>query len=226
MWLEKRLALIRRSHAVVVVAGPETGVNRLISALAADGCLAWLVLEEDDENDAIAQGIKLSDALKLALGSRLFPRAIPYQSAVAILERYRGSLGPLTIAVSGVRFGMDLAVLLMAMSGQGCRVVLSEDRLAEADLARLRAAGQAELLVLDEADLRLTEVEARATAKDDWPQGELRRHLEEVDYAYEPYLTWLSKSIGTTIESQAAGNGNRAAAKPPSEDPELLLDEL
>lgn len=231
---------MRQHDAVIVVATPEMGVNRLISAFAAEECLVWVVLERNDQNDAIAQGIKLSDALKHAVGTRLFPRATPYQSGVAILERYREVLGPLTVAVSGTRFGVTLASLLLAISGPNCRVVLSDDRLVDADLAHLVAAGGEDLLVLDDADLRLSEVEARSVAvetraaeretrpiaRGSLPQGELDHRLKQLGYAYEPYLTWLSGAVGTGLESEPAAAEICATPKPLCQDPELLLDDL
>lgn len=188
MWLERHLHLIRRHDAVIIIAAPRMGVPRLISLLADEGPLVWIVLEEADKEYPLAQGNKLSDALKLTFGTRLFPRATPFQAGVATLKRYIDSLRPLTLAVSGVANGIDLAARLLPLRRSGCRVILSDDTLTNAEFERLLAAGGPDVLRLDEDDLRLTESEASAISGRRLSPTELHRQLEAAGYAFEPFL--------------------------------------
>jgi hypothetical protein len=220
MWLERRLDRIWRHDAVAICAQPELGVNRLISAAARDRPLAWVVLEPNDRDDPIAQGNKLSDALAVAVGSRLFPRATPFQAGVGLLERYLAALSPITFAVSGICDGVELAAGLMALHGRGCRVVVSDSHVPEPILTSLaRACGQ-EMLVLDDAALRLTLSEAKDLAAGRISDAEVRRHLEHAENAYENFLVRICKALGN--ESRLEECPGTAGVLPDPDVDELL----
>jgi hypothetical protein len=218
VWLERRLDPIWRHDAVIIGARPQLGVNRLISAAARDGPLAWVVLEASDRGDQMAQGNKLSDGLAVALGSRLFPRATPYWAGLSLLERYLEALPPITLAVSGICNGMDLAAGLVALRAPGFRVLLSDEAITEAALKKLDVAGSPGVLILDEAALRLSFVEAKVLVAGRIADAELRLHLDEAEHAYESLLFRLGKVLGD--EFQPAVSGSESVAQ------ELEIDVL
>jgi hypothetical protein len=217
MWLERRLDLIRRHDAVILAAAPEMGVNRLISALADHGPLAWIVLEETDRGDDLALGNKLSDALRLALGSRLFPRATPYQAGVALLQRYRNVIAPITLAVSGVEARIALGRMLIQLAGPGCPVILAGERFEESDLNRLVRAAE-NVIVLGQDDLKLSLGEARAMTGERLGPAALRQHLDEVGCAYEMFVARMNIVLGVEFldgDSMRSSVDDGTAVLPP-----------
>ncbi|MEX2540771.1 MAG: hypothetical protein WD314_03150 [Trueperaceae bacterium] len=192
-------------------------MHRLISAAAGDGPLAWVVLEATDRGDPIAQGIKLSDGLAVAVGSRLFPRATPVNAGLGLLRRYLDALRPITLALSGVGNGVELAAGLIALRAPDCRVLLSDDAISLSALTEL--AGCSGALVLDEEALRLTMVEAKVETAGHVSDADLRRHLDETGHAYESLLVRLGTSYGDAISSDPTAGG-------PDVTPDLEIDIL
>jgi hypothetical protein len=220
MWLERRLDRIWRHDAVAICGPPELGVNRLISAAAQDHALAWIVLEPSDRDDPIAQGNKLSDALAVAIGSRLFPRATPFLAGVGLLERYLAALSPITIAVSGICNGIGLATGLIALRGRDCRIIVSDSYVPDPILTNLSQACDQAMLVLDDASLRLTLSEAKDLAAGRISDAEVRRHLEDAENAYEGFLVRICKALGN--ESHLEECSGAAGVVPDPDIDELL----
>jgi hypothetical protein len=182
MWLERQLARIRGSDVIVIRARPSYGVHRLIAALAEESTLVWLVLEAADVGDSLAQGNKLSDALRVATGSRLFPRATPVRAGIALLKRYLDALAPITVAASGIGGDLDLARALLMLSGNRCSVILSDDRLSNDFIQVVETAAGREITLLDETSMAVTFAEALLLAGDRLSPAELKGLLEETGW--------------------------------------------
>jgi tetratricopeptide (TPR) repeat protein len=117
-------------------------------------------------------------------------------SGGVLFERYLPALSPITVAVSGISNGEDLAVRLFALSRPGCRVILSDDRVTEEMQRELERVAKPAVLVLDDAALRLTFVEAKVVAARSVSDGELLRLLEESEHAFETFLVLLGRARG------------------------------
>ena len=208
MWLLSRSQRILSHPGPVVLLGPEElGASRLIAALD-DAPRVWLTLSPDDAQDPVAQGNKLADATKRALGEPLFGYALPYAYGLNLLRTHLPLLAPLTLALSGAQHGLDMAGELLELQREGSRVVLHFDALPEGFTLPEGT------LVLAPDELHLTEAEALELVEGRLPEEEEVALLKESGYAYEPYLTALHHRLQLDPPERPHSDGARL---PPSE---------
>lgn len=226
MWLSPRLKRIS-SHPGPVLLGPNAlGSPHLIAAHADDAPLVWLELEAADANDPFSVGVKLSDAVKRALGSRLFPAALPYPAALAFLGANAELLSPLVLAVSRADQDLDVAKACLKLHRHGVRVLLAGEFTTSA-AEQLRTSTAGALLVLGERDLALTDDEALSLAAGRLEPGEIRRLLAASGGAYEVFTAALHQHLGLPVTAVPSPTGPRLPAgfeRPV--DPGALLDVL
>jgi hypothetical protein len=228
MWLSARLTLIRQSRQPVFLASPDAyGTSRLISRLGDDRPLIWLELEKSDVEETVSIGSKLSNAVQKALGSRLFPRGLPYAAALDLLRANLELLGPLTFAVSRADVAPEVSRAFLDLNRHGSQVVLAGPVTPD-ELRRHFASGASlDLLVLDQDALRLTEEEALAATPEGTGVECVLRCLETSGGAYELFLAELRERLGPPIDPVPSPTGPRLAEGAElAIDPEVLLDVL
>lgn len=227
MWLSSRLMRIHSHPGPVLLLGPDAlGSPHLIAAQADDAPLVWLELEAADVDDPFSVGVKLSDAVKRALGSRLFPAALPYPTALDFLAANAELLSPLVFAVSGADRDLDVARACLKLHRPGVRVLLA-GAFTEGAAEQLRASTTPALLALGERDLALTEDEAVGLAAGRLEPGEVGRLLVASGGAYETFAASLHQRLGLPVTAVPSPTGLRVPAgfELPF-DPGALLDVL
>lgn len=210
-----------------MLVGPDTlGSPRLIAEHAGDTPLIWLTLEAADVNDPFSVGMKLSDAAKRALGSRLFPAALPYPAALTFLEANAELLSPLVFAMSGAEQDPGVARALLKLHQHGNRVVVAGE-FTEGAAEQLRASTLPAPLILGREALALTEAEAVGLTEGRLEPEEVRRLLRASGGAYETFLATLHQRLGLPVTAVPSPTGPRL---PPGferpVDPGTLLDVL
>lgn len=218
MWLRRCLDRIeRQGGAVFLIAPPVYGGARLISGLdGKNGPLVWLELDAGDAGDPIAQGNKLAEAVKRALGSALFAYALPYTVGLNLLKGHLELLGPLTFALSGAEHGREFAAKLLDLHQQGSHVVLAFHT-SEAH-HRLGLDVPADAFVLDEDALRMTETEALHLAAGRLEDEVVLSLLETCGYAHETFLAELHQRLNLPLPSILSPHG---AQLPPGHEIEI-----
>ena len=228
MWFSARLKLIRQSHQPVFLASPDTyGTSRLISQLGDDRPLIWLELESGDVEEPVSVGSKLSNAVQKALGSRLFPRGLPYAAAIDLLRANLELLSPLTFAVSRANLAPEVSRAFLDLNQHGSRVVLAGPVTAAEVRRHFTPDAPIDFLVLDQDALRLTEEEALAAAPEGIGVECVLRCLEASGGTYEVFLAELRERLGLPISPIPSPTGSRLPeGSELAINPEVLLDVL
>jgi hypothetical protein len=222
-WLEALRSRVR-GHAgpTVVEADPRWGVPHLIDALGKlPPPLVWVELSPSDQNDPVAQGNKLAEAVQRALGSPLFGYAMPYRYGLGILHRHLELLGPFSFALSGAEHSAAFAAHLLDFHRDNNRVILHFNRLPDDFLL------PADALLLGPAELRLSQAEGLALADGQLTDQEILELWQLADGAYEPFLVALHQRLSLPIPLRPGPEGPRL---PPGHqaavEPETLLKHL
>jgi hypothetical protein len=225
MWTERRLERIRSHDAVILHARPQMGVNRLVSALARDRSFVWVVLEETDKGDRLSIGNKLSDALKVAFGVRLFPRGTPFLSGLGLLKRYLPTLEPLTLAVSGGEYSSEFANALLGLRSKECRVVIGLNFCPDVFHEDLSDVSSPDILLLSEADLEVSLPEARLLTRGAAvPIADIARLLELSGRAIETLISLLESQFDIrSSTAEVAGSGVGTVGYDPLAEVEVML---
>ena len=196
MWLASRLKFVQNHPAPTLLIGPDAlGSPHLIAAHADDAPLIWLELEAADADDPLSVGAKLSDAVRHALGSRLFPAALPYPAALAFLEANAELLSPLVFAVSRADRDLSVAQACLKLHRHGVRVLLA-GAFTKGAATQLQVSTFPALLVLGEPELTLTEDEAVDLAAGRLDPDEVKQLLSISGGAYETFLAALHQRLG------------------------------
>lgn len=183
-------SLASSTQTLVLVADSKWGVPYLFEALRErEASCIWLKLGPEDEDDPVAQGNKLADAVARALGSPLFGHGMPYGYGLNLLKQHLGLLEPLSLLLSGADYGQKLASDLLALQQGRTRVLLHFEALPTdfliPDDARL---WQAE-------DLRLSEAEALELAAGRLGEVEAKNLWRLSRGAYERFLLALHERL-------------------------------
>ena len=227
MWLASHLERIQSHPGPVLLVGPDAlGIPHLIAAQADDAPLVWLELEAADVDDPFSVGVKLSDAIKRALGSRLFPAALPYSTALAFLAANAELLSPLVFAVSGADRDLGVARACLKLHRPGVRVLLA-GAFTKGAAEQLWASTAPAPLVLGERDLALTEDEAVDLAGNRIDAEQVKGLLAASGGAYETFLAALHQHLGLPVTAVPSPTGLRLpAGHERPVDPGALLDVL
>ena len=161
MWLPRRLeAIVGADRPVLLLGGERHGVPFLLDALRARGRAAWWRLERRAEDDDVAQGNALAEAVNRRLGAPLLPLALPYPAHLRTLRHHAADLRPLWLAVTTESADAALLADLLELHACGFGVVV--------DLRDGEAPGAPpwcdRCLVLGPERLRLTRDEAVGAA--------------------------------------------------------------
>ncbi|MBS3966865.1 MAG: hypothetical protein KGZ60_09730 [Truepera sp.] len=222
-WLNQLLARLQEHQGpVLLTADPRWGAPHLIAALhKPQQPLVWCELSPFEADDPVAQGNKLAEAVKRALGSPLFGYGMPYRYGLSVLRQHLELLGPFTFALSQAEHGPAFAQDLLSLSGQGNLVVLHFSALPD-DLP-LPAAS----LLLGPAELRLGQAEALALAEGQLADEEVMALWQDAGGAYEPFLVALHERLSLPLPLRPNPEGPRL---PPGHEvvvePDTLLDLL
>jgi tetratricopeptide (TPR) repeat protein len=222
-WLETLLGRVR-GHAgpAVLEADPRWGVPHLIDALGKlPPPLVWVELSPSDQDDPVAQGNKLAEAVQRALGSPLFGYAMPYRYGLGILRRHLELLSPLTLVVSHAEHSPDFAQDLLELNNHGSLVVLHFCALPA------HFALPPEALRLGPDQLRLSQAEALALSEGRLAHEEVIAQWQAAEGAYEPFMVALHQRLSLPIPLRPGPEGPRL---PPGHqaavEPDTLLKHL
>lgn len=214
--------LDRSSGPAVIVAESAWGAPYLFAALAERATpLAWLKLEPEDEDDAVAQGNKLADALSRALGSPLFGHGMAYSYGLALLKQHLGLLEPITFALSNAEHGQELAAELARLTRPGTRVLLHFETVPTRFLIPEAA------LLLQAEELRLRPEEALELAAGRLGETEVHNLWRLSRGALEPFALSLHRRLSLPAPLRPGPVG--AELPPGSEEsvpPPVLLQVL
>jgi len=126
MWLDEQCtAILEHPGPTVFVAPLAFGASHIVAGLSRERDLVWVELAEADSSDDVAQGNKLVDAVKRALGSPVLPAGLPFQYGLHFLKSNLPLLGPFTFAITGAEHGPAFARSLLELDDGDNRVVLS-----------------------------------------------------------------------------------------------------
>ena len=191
MWLSNHLKRIRNHGGPIVLAASAAfGTQHLIAALQdANAATVWLELTPSDEDDLVAQGNHLAEAVQRALGNPLFDYALPYSYGLTMLDTHLDLLGPFTFVLSGAEFGPGFARELLPLGRGDNRVVLDFTTLPE----NLHLPEDA--LVLGESELRLTCAEALDLSAGRLDRAEVEELLTDSCGAYESFRKALNRRL-------------------------------
>jgi tetratricopeptide (TPR) repeat protein len=195
-WLEDNLRLIRSVEGPILLhAGREWGTYEVIGELGTKDCpVLWLDFREEAELDSVAQGIRLSDAIRQTFGSPLFGYGVPVQHGLAVLRRHATLLGPFTIALTGAEHLPDLAYLLLSQPIPSVKSIIGVTGTIPESWHK-----QTESLngrTIESDDLRLTRSQAHEIAGSEIGNAELERLLNESNGAYVPFLEKRYQVLG------------------------------
>lgn len=223
IWLDRhRTSILEHGGPTVMLAPLGYGTTELIASLdRRQAPLVWLELSEPDQDDPVAQGNRLVDAVKQALGSPVLPMGLPFQYGIHFLKSNLALLGPFTFALSGAEHGQGMAEALLELDGGDNRAVLVfADEIPDIALPyRTR--------LLDRSQLRLAEDEADELVAGRLSPEEVATLLRQTDGAYLDFLSALHDRFGLPPPTRPSPSG---AHLPPGREvlvePELLLEVL
>lgn len=187
MWLERRLKLLEQHNPVVLWGEPEWGIAYLIAAQGQpQRPLVWVELEKSDQNDPILQGNKLAEALTRATDRVLSGYGMPLGYVLTVLQSQLGTLGPLTVALSGAEYGPTLAQNLVQMASLEFQVVLHYHSYP------LKVPQSGFIGLIGPSELALQPDEARQLAANTLEASTLQGLLQQSGGAFERFVASLS----------------------------------
>jgi len=225
MWLKRQLADITlQNKAVILMSGPSDGTAYIFGELRKNyKNVVWLEITDKEKDDPVALGNILSDAVKKALGSKLFDYGLPYQYGLKVLENQLELLGPFYFLVSRANNNVQFATDILKLNQKDSRVVVSF--CANKYLKDIEKVSS-DVAVISQQDLRLLEPEARAMAAG-LSEDAFRRIWLDSQAKYLVFLDILNKELGLAAPEIPSPSGNRVLDKNAYEvDPELLLNVL
>jgi hypothetical protein len=110
---------------VVVHGGADEGVPFLFDALRLRAPVAWVALDRVDQNDFVAQGNHLAEAVNRAVGATLLPKALPFAANVQLFRQQRPLIDPLTLVVGGAEHAPAFAAAVASLHDDRTRVVVA-----------------------------------------------------------------------------------------------------
>jgi hypothetical protein len=223
MWLQNHLAAIKNHSGPTLLSAPVLfGTSQLLAALKnSDSTFVWLELTTSDRNDPVAQGNRLAEAVKQAIGYPLYEQAMPYDYGLKVLLGQLELLGPFTFAVSNADYAPQFAVDLLHLHRTGSRVVLAGA--SPADVFNLPEGVQ----VISGSDLKLSEEQARTFAQGYLPDSEISGLLKSTNGAYELFIEKINEYLSLPLPTRPSPVGPRLAGNNEVEvEPATLLKVL
>jgi hypothetical protein len=223
MWLRKHLSTILRHPGPTLVSAPALfGTYHLLAALKDDDAstFVWVELTTSDRNDPVAQGNRLAEAVKNALGQPLYESSLPYDYGLKVLRTHLDLLGPFTFVVSNADYAPQFSVDLLELHRSSSRVVLAGA--SPADVFKLPEDTQ----VITGADLRLTLEDAKAFTGY-LPDADVPALLKSSNGAYELFLEKINEYLSLPLPTRPSPEGPRLAGNNEVEvEPSILLKVL
>ena len=222
MWLDSRLQLLTHDGPLLLVCEQPYGTNPLLQAYGLEELpLIWLELSPQDEDDDIAQGNRLADALRAQFGSALMTHSLPYAYGLNQLRTQLPHLDKFTYVMSNAHLSPAFAEGFLELHKHGNRVILQLDELP------VSMNYPADALIIDEDDLRLSEEEAFYLAKGQLRSDLARELYEQTSGKHDTFLAELNLKVGRPPQLVPGPIGLRyPIGYEPEVDPEELLDVL
>ncbi len=223
MWLQKHLSIIKQHAGPTLLSAPTLfGTYHLLSALRDNkSTFVWVELTTSDREDPIAQGNRLAEAVKNALGRPLYESALPYDYGLKVLETHLELLGPFTFVVSNADYAPQFAVDVLALHHCDSRVVLAGA--SPAEVFQLPEGVQ----VITGSDLKLTLEEAQAFTQGYLPDNDIPNLLKASNGAYELLLEKINEYLSLPLPTRPSPDGPRLAGNKELEvEPVVLLKVL
>lgn len=223
MWLTNRLKLIDpHPGPVILVAEAAFGTQQLLDALKETAAVPiWLEFGSAEQDDEVAQGNHLAEAVRKALGNALFDYSLPYAYGLKVLDLHLELLGPFTFLISNTEYGAAFATELLALNRSSSRVVLAFSRLPDGFPIPDAA------LVLTEDDLRLSRMEALELAGGNLAAEEVNELLVQSGGAFESFSERLHGRLHLPTPLRPGPDGPRLPeGREVDVDPNVLLKVL
>jgi hypothetical protein len=223
MWLQKHLTTIRQHGGPTLLSAPALfGTYHLLAALRDDTSkLVWIELTTSDKDDPIAQGNRLAEAVKQALGHALYESALHYDYGLKVLLGQLELLGPFTFAVSNADYAPQFAVDLLGLHRCDSRVVLTGA--SPPDIFNLSENTQ----IITGNDLKLTLEDAKAFTQGYLPDDKVPTLLKNSNGAYELFVEKINEYLSLPLPTRPSPEGPRLGGDHEVEvEPSLLLKVL
>jgi tetratricopeptide (TPR) repeat protein len=196
-WLDEHLRAIRNSPGpVVILAGREWGTYELIAEIGTQECpVLWLDFSGKAEVDTVAQGIRLSDAIRQTFGSPLFGYGVPVEHGLSILRKHAALLGPFIIALTAADAvpGLGNRLLTLCLEASVKLILSVQGPIPESWRTALHSA---RALSITPERLRLTRGQARELAGSEIGSRDCDRLLEDARGAFVPFLEMKYQLLG------------------------------
>ena len=223
MWLESRLQLLQNHDGpLLLVCEQSYGTNPLLQAFGVEELpLIWFELSPQDQDDEIAQGNCLADALRAQFGSALMTHSLPYAYGLNQLRIQLPYLDKFAYVMSNAHLSPRFAEGFFELHKHGNRVIMQLDELP------VSMNYPENTLIIGADELRLTETEAFEFAK-----GQLRTQLtqqlfEETQGKHDTFLAELNLKVGRPPQLVPGPVGLRyPLGYEPEVDPKELLEVL
>lgn len=199
MWQSRCTHLLEGPQPSVLLGSPEWGMPYLIASLHdPKRPLIWLALDSRDVGDSIVQGNKLAEAIYSGIGKALFGYAMPVGYGLTVLRANLSQLGPITLALSGAEYSLEIAQHFLSLSGPQVRVILHFFELP----AGLSLPKEAKLIGPEQ--LRLTPSEAAHLAGNQ-PKERVQELYWETDGAFEKFVAAISPDMSPALSRPSPG---------------------
>jgi hypothetical protein len=208
MWLQKHLTTIKQHPGATLLSAPTLfGTYHLLAALRDDDAstFVWVELTTSDRDDPVAQGNRLAEAVKNALGQALYESSLPYDYGLKVLGTHLGLLGPFTFVVSNADYAPQFAVDLLGLHQCGNRVVL-----AGASPANVFALPE-NTLVITGNELKLTLEDARRFTRGYLADSDVPALLKSSNGAYELFIEKINEYLSLPLPTRPSPVGPRLA---------------
>jgi hypothetical protein len=206
MWLQHHLTAIKQHSGPTLLSAPVLyGTSHLLAALKdTSSTFVWIELTTSDRNDSVAQGNRLAESLKQAIGYPLYENALPYDYGLKVLSNQLELLGPFTFAVSNADYAPQFALDLLSLHRAGSQVVLAAA--SPADVFNLPENVQ----VITGSDLKLTLEEAKAFTGY-LPDSDLPVLLKSSNGAFELFVEKINEYLSLPLPTRPSPEGPRLA---------------
>ena len=222
-WLDRQISIIE-SHAGSIVINYDHDEASMVFGGIRDGYknVVWLEITDKEKDDNVALGNILSDAVKRALGAKLFDYGLPYAYGLKVLENQLELLGPFYFLISRADNNLQFSQDVLKLNKNGSKVLLSfYDKKNIAELKNIPVN-----TVIAEQEAKLKKQEAKAMAAD-LRDEEFIKIWENSQGKYLVFSDALNEYLGLASPKIPSPNSDRLLDKNAYEvDPNLLLDIL
>lgn len=206
LWLDRVTALVEAAPSrLVLIGGADWGLEYVLEVLGRKQKLAWLAGTPSQQDDPVAQGNLLADALNRASGSRIFAHGLSAAYQLETLERYAADIGPLMVAVTDSAPVAQLVALLLERELPGLRVIADLPAAPDLQLPGAELHPGAILEMLPE--------EALNQAPPDLDPDAVLAALQAADGRMPAFMTWLHGQLGLPPPTRPGPAGELLAAE-------------